>query len=355
MSELTVKGYVLEIKEWGNYLLSKWKLLMLFALLFSSIGFVIGFTSKVNYVATVSFVVEGEKGGGMGGALGIASQFGFDFGGAVTGSGIFEGENLIALMKSKTLILKTLVTPINVAGKKITLADFYVDQFNLRESWTQKVGSLKPFSMKLGNENELKTQQDSLLNVLYKIIVRDHLYIGQRDKKLSIIDAVCKSPNELFSKAFIETLVTVVSDFYAVTKTQKSLLNVSILEKQADSIRIQLNNALAGVASTNDATFNLNSALTIPRVSSQKKQIDIQINSAILTEILKNLEISRIALRKETPLIQIVDIPTYPLEKEKLSTRISVIFGFVIGLFAGIGFFVIKKIWQKLETSSNHK
>jgi len=348
MSELTVKSYVLEIKEWLNYLLSKWKLLMLFALLFSSIGLAIGVTSKIKYVATVSFVVEGEKNGGMGGALGIASQFGFDIGGGVVGSGIFEGENLIALMKSKTLICKTLVTPINVQGKNTTLADFYIDQFNLRNSWIEKVGSLKPFSMRSSNENELKTQ-DSLLNTLYKIILRNHISIGQRDKKLSIIDAVCKSQSELFSKYFVETLVNVVSDFYAVTKTRKSLFNVSILERQADSIRIQLNNALAGVASTNDATFNLNSALTIPRVSSQKKQIDIQINSAILTEILKNLEISRIALRKETPLIQIVDIPTYPLEKEKLGTKVSVIFGFIIGLFIGIGFFIIKKIWEKLD------
>ena len=68
---------------------------------------------------TKLFVLEDEKSNGsLGGAIGLASQFGFDLGG--NGGGVFSGDNLLELMKSRSIIEKVLLTTVHIKGKKKT-------------------------------------------------------------------------------------------------------------------------------------------------------------------------------------------------------------------------------------------
>ena len=50
-------------------------------------------------------------------------------------------------------------------------------------------------------------------------------------------------------------------------------------------------------------------------------------------EIVKNLEMAKITLRKEKPLIQAIDEPIYPLEKKSLN---KMLMAFMIGLISSI-------------------
>ena len=59
---------------------------------------------------------------------------------------------------------------------------------------------------------------------------------------------------------------------------------MAILQKQTDSIRGELNRAITGVAVANDNTFSLNPALNVRRTPSARRQVDVQANTAILTE-----------------------------------------------------------------------
>jgi uncharacterized protein involved in exopolysaccharide biosynthesis len=47
---------------------------------------------------------------------------------------------------------------------------------------------------------------------------------------------------------------------------------------------------------------------------SARKQVDVQANTAILTELVKQSELAKVTLRKETPLIQVIDRPILPKE-----------------------------------------
>lgn len=67
------------------------------------------------------------------------------------------------------------------------------------------------------------------------------------------------------------------------------------------------------------------------QVPSQRRQVDVQANQAILTELVKNLEVAKVSLRKETPLIQIIDGPVLPLEKERFGRLKGLILGGLIG------------------------
>jgi uncharacterized protein involved in exopolysaccharide biosynthesis len=191
-------------------------------------------------------------------------------------------------------------------------------------------------------------QKDSILGEIYKRVVGENtpgiLNVVQRDKKISIINVDVITVDEYFSKALAESLVKEVSEFYIDTKSKKARTNVAILQKQADSIRNELNNAISGVAQAADNTFNLNTALNIKRVPSTHRQVDVQANTAILTQLVTNLEMAKVTLLKETPLIQIIDKPILPLKKEKASKlKGLLLFGLLFG-FISIIVILIRKI-----------
>jgi uncharacterized protein involved in exopolysaccharide biosynthesis len=185
--------------------------------------------------------------------------------------------------------------------------------------------------------------KDSILKDFYKKIITTDLVVTKRDKKLSIISLTVASRSENFSKLFAEVLTKNVSEFYIQTKTTKSVQNVNILQHQTDSVRRSLNAAIAGVATNIDANPNANPALQLLRVPSKRKEIDVQANQAILTELVKNLELSKMSLRKETPLIQVIDRPTYPLEVKQVGKLQSFLVGSLLaGTLSIISLLLIK-------------
>jgi uncharacterized protein involved in exopolysaccharide biosynthesis len=117
---------------------------------------------------------------------------------------------------------------------------------------------------------------------------------------------------------------------------------VHVLQHQADSVRDVLNSSISGVADAIDASPNANPQLLSLRVPSQKRQIDVQASSAIYSEMIKNLEISKMALNKETPLIQIIDSPILPLDNDKVSKKIGLAGGFILFAFLGCLYFFVK-------------
>ena len=323
--QVSLKDVILKLTDWWRYLLSKWKLILFTGILGALFGLMYSFIKKPTYVAELSFALDDEKaGGGLGAAAGLASQFGIDLGAGKAG-GAFNGDNLLELMRSRSMVEKALLTSVTIHKKTQTLAELYISFNNLRDSWSNKPYKDVNFHVNSDRSN-FTLEQDSILGVFYHAIKRN-LNIDKVDKKLSIITIKVNSKNELFSKYFAENLVKIVSDFYIQTKTEKSSQNVIILQHQTDSVRRELNTAISGVASSSDVNPNPNPSLQIIRVPSLKKEVDVQANTAILTELVKNLELSKMGLRKETPLIQIIDKPILPLEKEE--------FGKLKGLFLG--------------------
>jgi len=314
------------------YLWARWKIILLAGIIGAILGLSISFFKKPLYQAKLSFALQDENSSsvsGLGAAAGLASQFGIDLG---TGAGgAFTGDNLMELLKSRSMIENTLLTSVDVDGKKETLAHLYINFNNLPNEWKNDPVLSKVDFLPDADRSKFTLHQDSVLGVFYRDIVKKNLTVDKSDKKLSIINVEVDSKNELFSKYFAEALVKTVSDFYIATKTKRSTQNVTILQHLTDSVRSQLNSAITGVASTADAHPNANPALQILRVPSQRRQVDVQANTAMLTELVKNLELAKVALRKETPLIQIIDAPILPLEVEKTGKIKGLVLGGVLG------------------------
>jgi uncharacterized protein involved in exopolysaccharide biosynthesis len=136
-----------------------------------------------------------------------------------------------------------------------------------------------------------------------------------------------------------------VNNFYIQTETKKELNNVRLLQHQADSVRLMLNNSIGSVAASTDATPNPNPTRKSLQVPYQKRQIDVQANGAIYTEIVKNLELAKITLRQETPLIQLIDEPLMPLESDRVGKLEGAAEGLAGGLLLSILLIVLSKIY----------
>jgi LPS O-antigen subunit length determinant protein (WzzB/FepE family) len=349
--EISLKELIVRFHEWNNYLLSKWLIIIATGIIGGIIGITYAYIHKPKYSAELSFVLEGEQSGaGLGTYSGLASMVGIDLGNN-SGGGIFVGDNLMEFMKSRAMIEKTLLTSIYRNGKELTLAEFYIDINHLRKSW-ETDNRLKDIHFLSGQDrSKFDRAKDSLLLNFYKSIIKNNIDVTKKDKKLNIITVTVKTQNELFSKYFTETLVKVVSDFYVATKTKRSAENLFILQHQTDSVRRELNLAISGVATSTDINPNPNPSRQLVRVPAQRHLVDVETNKAILQELVKNLEVAKVSLRKETPLIQVIDKPILPLEKIEYSKSTFLIIGSLIGVIVVLACLIFKKLFDEIWMS----
>ena len=341
--EITLKELAVKIKEWYLYFLGNWKLIILVSIVGASLGVTYSILKKPLYIATSTFALEDEKaGGGFGGALGLASSFGLDLGG--NGGGIFSGSNLTELFKSRSMVEKTLLSSVDLNGKQISLAEMFIQNNKWRSTW-DKNPQLANISFLPNTDRKKFTRlQDSIMGKMYESLSKTSLSVGQKDKKVAIINIDVASTSELFSKLFCEALARQVGEFYVETKSKKARINMAILERQVDSVRRELNSSISGVAVANDNTFNLNPAMNVKRTPYVRRQVDVQANTAILSELVKQSELAKVTLRKETPLIQVIDRPILPLPMERFGKAKGIIIGGFLGGFLIVLFLAIKRL-----------
>ena len=342
--EISFKELILIIQDWWKFLLSKWLIIILIGLLGGAVGYFYSTLKNPVYSASTTFVLEDSNDENVLGNLGgIASMVGVNPG---MGSGLFQGDNIFELYKSRSMVEKTLLTKVDKGNK--LLIDYYIEANKLRETWkdTPELQGID-FHSKLSSPKQNRLR-DSIIGTIVKNINGSYLKVSKLDEKLSIYNAVVESEDEFFAKNFNEQIVKNVNDFYVQTKTKKSLKNVQILERKVDSVRSEINGTVYTAAAVDDATPNLNpTRRTNKTVSMQLSQISTETNSAILNELVKNLELTKMNLLKEAPLIQIVDEPILPLEKKQLSPiKAIVVGGFLFG-FLIVLFFSIR--WQYLN------
>jgi hypothetical protein len=281
---------------------------------------------KPAYAASTTFILE-EKSASGGGLAGIASQVGLDIGSLGSGSSLFTGDNILDIIKSRVIIEKVLLTPVSGNSGK-TLADLYLEFSGL--------GERLPAPVSFASLGAHSVYQDSVLYVMYEQIAKKNVSVDRLNKKGSIFKIVTVSQNQVFSKNFAERLLKETTTYYVNVKTSAAAANVKRLQARGDSLLRVLN-----AKSYNAASFQIldpNVAYKSMSVPAEVSSRDKSIVFSIYAEVTKNLEMSRIALVSQTPVIQLLDVPKYPL----MDDRKSYVFLGIAGLLAGllVGFFL---------------
>ncbi|GEP89441.1 Chain length determinant protein [Chitinophaga terrae (ex Kim and Jung 2007)] len=349
VDELSLKQLVLRLNELIGFLWKKKFIIMVFSLLGGGAGLLFAYLSPVKYKGELTFVVEENGGGAMGAYAGLASQFGIDLGGMGGGNGAFSGDNIIGLLQSRMLIEKALlVGSVEENGKKISLADLFLRFSGMKKKWA-KANSTALINLTFpinSDRSKFTLLQDSVLNIIQNTVNTKMLKVEKPDKKMSFVSVTCLSSDETFSKVFVENLVSEAISLYIDTKTARNKGNVNRLQDQADSLERQLNRKTYAAAQTQD--LNTNPAKQIAMVTGEVAMRDKLVLQTMYAEVIKNLELGKLAMAQETPMIQIVDKPIYPLNRQRFSKAICIVIGGVLAGVLSSVFLVLKFELKKL-------
>ncbi|MBV8254360.1 MAG: lipopolysaccharide biosynthesis protein [Chitinophaga sp.] len=349
--DISLKTIILRFREWIGYLFSKWLVICIAGIIGAGIGFGYAFWKKPLYSGRLSFIVEDSKTSPLSAYAGLASQIGLDLGGAA-GSGIFAGDNILDFLRSRLMIEKSLLSTVKQGSKEVTLADIYIETNELNKGWSDKP-QLKGLHFPANqNRKDFSLQQDSILNKIYEQILKTDLSVGKPDKKSGFIVVECITRNETFSMVFTKRLVTEAADFYTKVKTKRSKTNVDKLQSKADSIEYLLNKKTYSVAEQQD--INLNPARRVATVSSELLGRDKLMLQTMYGEVVKNLEMTKIAMSQETPLIQVVDEPILPLNKIKVGKLKGLIVGGLLGAIVICFFLITARIYKLIMGSTEN-
>ena len=335
--EITLTDIWIKLQEWWAYLWKRKAWILGIAFLFSIGGYLKVKLARPVYSATLTFSLE--KGGGKSSMSGLASQFGFSLGG--DGGGMFSGENLLTLMKSRRLVEDVLLTPVNIGGDSILLVNQYVGGWpELKEAWDS--AGLYP----LQSERSLDRTQDSALGVLYALITKKSLAVSKQDEELSFVSVSYSGFDEAFTGAFVEQLAAQATAFYIESTTANNRANIDKLQRRVDSVTAELENAMVSAGRANDA--NMFTVQPAAKVSSLEKQMKVTMLTTLYGELVKNLELSKTMAAREEPLITIIDRPHYPLRVRESGLKGAIMGGF-LGGFLTVLFFAGREFLRDLN------
>lgn len=341
--EISFREVAKQIEEYIRFLFSKWLIIVIVGILGGIGGIIYAYYATPTYSAQLNFVLSNNS-SSSGGLTGFASQFGINLGSS--GDDAFMGDNIITLMKSRRMVQKALFLPVPDSNE--TLLNFFIKDNKINEGWAEneKLKNVYPFP---SSPDKMSLMQDSLFRLIYGGIQTNMLDVVKPDKDQNIYNVTTTSNNPLFSYYLTKYLVDVTSSFYIDTKTSSAKKNLDMLQKEADSLRRILGGAIVSAGSQTDLTFNLNPAYQVQRAGVQQSQALATALGQAYGQVLQNLELAKITLQKETPLYQIIDEPTLPLDIDKPSKLFSLIIGgFIAGLLICI-FLIFRKMYSDFK------
>jgi hypothetical protein len=333
---ISIKDLFLQIKDIISFLISKWVVILIACVIGATLGFLYSKNLKPFYTGKLTFVLATEsKGNGL---SGLATQFGVDLGGASNDA--FSSQNILGLMNSERIMRKVFFRLI--PDTKDNFANLLARESGLADVWESDsfFKKLFPFPQDLMSVTPI---QDSMLREMYGIINNQYLKITKPEKNDFFYSVVTKSENELIATYLPIFIVDETADLYIKTKTGQARRNLEMLQLEADSLNMILSGSISSASSTLDKTFNLNPAFQARRNPVQRETLKTNVLTTAYAEVLKNLEIAKINLQRDTPLYQVIDSPQMPLKLQIISKKKYVILGFIIaGILSCLWFIAVK-------------
>ena len=339
-----LNGWIVKIKK---VISANFKIVLMVVCVGAALGLAYSIFKPVRYNAEITFSVEDSKsiGGGLLSSLG--GSIGMDIGSLTgSGNGVLSGDNVLSLLKSKSMMAECLKSPYPVTNNtssstdsnkqsaifNYTIADRYADVYGLREKWAgnEKIGRAIYF----GQPDQNLRLQDSLLKLIIKRIEEKELSVVKPDKKLSFFNIAINTKDELMSLLITQRIIKIATDFYVDAKVGRLKSNIDRLEKRTDSISNLLNQQTYSATEDARLLLNVNPADINAPVYSEISQRDKMVLTTIYAELMKNLEVSKAALIQETPTVQIVDQTGFPLERIETKWYEGILLGALLSLLA---------------------
>lgn len=135
-----------------------------------------------------------------------------------------------------------------------------------------------------------------------------------------------------------------LEEYYLSRKTQRGKESVRFFSERVDSVKQELDKATRSLARTIDQDQYRIFAQDQIRIAEMEAQVEILKN--IYVQLVASREAAVAQLKRETPIIQVLDRPDPPLKGKKPSTLINLILGGILGGFLA-ALWVTRSLWRE--------
>ena len=319
--EITLKDIILKIQQWFSIMRPKRVRIIVLSL---TVGLMAAlytkFLTNPTYSASYQLYFE-EKGSGIGGAMRLASSFGFSLGGV---GGANSSASVQEYLTSRSNIANAMTAELE-NGRLIDR--YYAEAMEEDEEFAVA------FQAKFGS-NQRYT--DSTITAISQELNANYLS-SVFDKESGTLQFNIVAEEESFAFDLANELVASTEEQFKNWKREKSLSAVYAFQKKVDSLEVAIDYALLGLGLYEDQNNSLVSS--VDKMKRMRLTIDLESLKVAYGEYLKGLEMSKVELMNLEASFKYFDAPTYPLNKEKGSAAKAGIFGSVItGFFLALFF-----------------
>ncbi|HET8963844.1 MAG TPA: hypothetical protein VFM99_08100 [Chitinophagales bacterium] len=347
--EINIGDLFKRMGEYRKYLLKKWWVILIFAIVF---GYLLRFYivwRPEHYIAHSDFSVKGVEGSSTSSLASLASSFGI---GISTGSE-FTNDYFLGLIQSRrviknALLLKDTVQLNGEVPRVDYMVNFYLEMY---PRWASRK-KIKDFRIIHGDINSLTIYEDSVLSVIYDEIIDDDLTVSYNDE-IGLNQLEFSSLNRDFSRIMANNLASDASEFYIYSQLDNEISTVSLIQDRADSIRLMMQEKEDALAKSQDQ-----SAFTVKAAGllNQGRLLrDIEILTLEYSTVYTQLELAKFDMRNKTPLISVVDTPNIATIKEKEQKITFLIIGIILGGFLSVVFLSIRKYYKDTIAEAEQK
>ena len=339
--KISLKNLFQGFKEWLVFIMDQRKKIVYGTLITLILPLSYNYLKSPVFYANTSFVLENDASASLGGLSSLASMSGINTSSLMSASNLFQIDNIQELYRSNNMLKQALLEEVTINGKSQKLIDYFAVAQNLEKKWIKEKVYIKDFYK---DKKLYSRAQDSVLKEAIKLIEKDFLIVAKPNRNTSILNVGFKHKDEVFAKIFNEVLVNKVNSFYYKTQTKKTAFNLNVLQVQTDSVKRLLDMSFLALAEIDQNIPNLNPLVKTAKVPYQKAMANLQANQAIYLEVVKQLELAKVTHRNKTPLIQIIDKPSFPLENNRW-TFLDIL---ILGIFGGGALIVLLLSLQRI-------
>ncbi len=304
------------------FLRRSWYIVLLGVIAFGSYGAYKALSKPRMYPAKIRFMVNEDQGSGGGRMTAVLSSFGL--GGLGGGMEKANPEKILSIATSSLVVLPaldSLVLPKGQADNK-KLITAVLDAYPWMEKW-QSGGFVSDTTavrqaLTGGGLRRLNGEPGWVLQKVFGALKGQD---GQTamvstvfDKTTGIMSLSAKTVDPNLSAGLLTAIFSRLTSYYVEKTVEPQRAAFAKIAYKTDSLRrnmSRVSDAIAGVTDTRQAIPGSRS-----KIRREELVRDLQIMTVAYTKALENREMAEFSLQSQTPFLQVIDEPLYPIEAE---------------------------------------
>jgi len=331
--EISFSELIAIIRGLINVILSyKWVILSNI-LIFGVLAALFAYSTKPIYVGKTTFMLDQNESNKMSSFMNMAGSFGL----SSNSKSSLTPEKYVGILTSNNILRKTLLS--SYENRKVIehlIEDVTVDnKLNVSRKY---------------NFNDIRFHEDSIINEM--IIVLKEM-IGSDISDEGIVEININSIDEIFAFNVPTILRSEINLFFQTNNIKKEKFVFDQLSSRVDSILNEL--AIVEISYAKEKDANLTALRASAKINELRLFRHLEILNLMYKEVLQKMEMARFNLLNKTAMIQVIDEPALPIEKQFKSWKYYFVYGAFLGTILSVIFVLLYDKIKQIEIEPNNE